>query len=224
MTASVDVDRRARRVPRRAATLTVAAEFRRQAARRRTQLTLGFMVALPLIILVGVPVRWRRRRGRRRPADGSPAWSDLATTGGPNFTLFTLLVSAASCWSWWWRCSAATPWPARRAGEPALPAGAAGPAGPPAGGQAGWSRSATARWRCSSSPARRCSAGTLRYGWAPLRSHGRRPSCRRPKGWSGCWRVVGYLAVTLLVVAALAFLLSVLTDAPLGAVGGAVLL
>jgi ABC-2 type transport system permease protein len=36
--------------------------------------------------------------------------------------------------------------------------------------------------------------------------------------------ILGYLAVTLLVVAALAFLLSVSTDAPLGAVGGAVLL
>jgi ABC-2 type transport system permease protein len=36
--------------------------------------------------------------------------------------------------------------------------------------------------------------------------------------------VLGYLAVGLLVVAGLAFLLSVSTDAPLGAVGGAVLL
>jgi ABC-2 type transport system permease protein len=35
---------------------------------------------------------------------------------------------------------------------------------------------------------------------------------------------VGYIAVSLLIVAALAFLLSVSTDAPLGAVGGAVLL
>jgi ABC-2 type transport system permease protein len=36
--------------------------------------------------------------------------------------------------------------------------------------------------------------------------------------------IVAYLAVTMLVVAGLAFLLSVLTDAALGAVGGAVLL
>jgi ABC-2 type transport system permease protein len=36
--------------------------------------------------------------------------------------------------------------------------------------------------------------------------------------------VLGYLAVTLMVVGALAFFLSVSTDAPLGAVGGAVLL
>ena len=36
--------------------------------------------------------------------------------------------------------------------------------------------------------------------------------------------VVGYLAVVMLFVAALAFLLGVYTDAPLGAVGGAVVL
>jgi ABC-2 type transport system permease protein len=36
--------------------------------------------------------------------------------------------------------------------------------------------------------------------------------------------ILGYLAISLLVVASLAFLLSVSTDAPLGAVGGAVLL
>ena len=36
--------------------------------------------------------------------------------------------------------------------------------------------------------------------------------------------IAGYLSLGLLVVAGLAFLLSVLTDAPLGAVGGAVLL
>jgi len=36
--------------------------------------------------------------------------------------------------------------------------------------------------------------------------------------------VIAYLAVTLLFVSALAFLLGVWTDAPLGAVGGAVLL
>ena len=36
------------------ATLTFTAELRRQASRRRTQLALGFMVALPVVILLGV--------------------------------------------------------------------------------------------------------------------------------------------------------------------------
>jgi ABC-2 type transport system permease protein len=65
--------------------------------------------------------------------------------------------------------------------------------------------------------------GSLRYGWSPLRSLA---AAEIPAG-EGVLRllaVLGYLGVALLVVAGLAFLLSVLTDAPLGAVGGAVLL
>lgn len=63
----------------------------------------------------------------------------------------------------------------------------------------------------------------MRYGWHPLRST---IAAEIPAG-AGLLRllaVLGYLAVGLLVVAGLAFLLSVVTDAPLGAVGGAVLL
>jgi ABC-2 type transport system permease protein len=66
-------------------------------------------------------------------------------------------------------------------------------------------------------------AGTARYGWHPLRTTvagdiAAGPALLRLLG------ILGYLAITLLVVAGLAFLLSVSTDAPLGAVGGAVLL
>jgi ABC-2 type transport system permease protein len=66
-------------------------------------------------------------------------------------------------------------------------------------------------------------AGTLRYGWHPLQTTvaGTIPSGTASVRLLG---IVGYLAVSLLVVASLAFLLSVSTDAPLGAVGGAVLL
>jgi ABC-2 type transport system permease protein len=66
-------------------------------------------------------------------------------------------------------------------------------------------------------------AGTLRYGWHPLRTTvaGEIASDQAVLRLLG---ILGYIAVTLLVVAALAFLLSVSTDAPLGAVGGAVLL
>ena len=65
--------------------------------------------------------------------------------------------------------------------------------------------------------------GTLRYGWHPL---GSTIAAEIPPG-EGVLRllgILGYLAVILLIVAGLAFLLSVLTDAALGAVGGAVLL
>jgi len=66
-------------------------------------------------------------------------------------------------------------------------------------------------------------AGTARYGWHQL---GMPVGGDVPAG-EGLLRLAGiggYLAVYLLGVAALAFLLSVSTDAPLGAVGGAVLL
>jgi ABC-2 type transport system permease protein len=66
-------------------------------------------------------------------------------------------------------------------------------------------------------------AGTLRYGWHPLRS-AVAPELAPGAGLLRLLLVLGYLAVSLLVVAALAFLLSVSTDTPLGAVGGAVLL
>src|SRR6185503_16250688 len=65
--------------------------------------------------------------------------------------------------------------------------------------------------------------GTVRYGWHPL---GSTVATAVPAG-AGLLRllaIVAYLAVTLLVVAGLAILLSVLVDAALGAVGGAVLL
>jgi ABC-2 type transport system permease protein len=65
--------------------------------------------------------------------------------------------------------------------------------------------------------------GTLRYGWHPLSST---VAADIPAG-EGVLRllaILAYLGVGLLVVAGIAFLLSVSTDAPLGAVGGAVLL
>jgi ABC-2 type transport system permease protein len=66
-------------------------------------------------------------------------------------------------------------------------------------------------------------AGGVLFGWA---------SARTPFGTvipvgESLFRlglVMAYLAVSMLVVASLAFLLGVLTDAPLGAVGGAVML
>jgi ABC-2 type transport system permease protein len=66
-------------------------------------------------------------------------------------------------------------------------------------------------------------AGTARYGWNPLRS----TIADQLSANAALGRIVwatGYIGLTLLVVGTLAFLLSVSTDAPLGAVGGAVLL
>jgi ABC-2 type transport system permease protein len=205
-------------------TLSVAAEWRRQVARRRTHLALGFMVALPLIILAAFQI------GGDGDDDGSgdgggrfSSLVDLATSGGLNFTLFTIFVSAgflltvvvalfcgdtvASEASWGsLRYLLAAPVPRSRllAVKLVVALGYCGLALLTLTGTA-------------------LAAGTLRYGWSPLRS-AVAAEVAPGAGLARLFAVLAYLAVGLLVVAGLAFLLSVSTDAPLGAVGGAVLL
>jgi len=202
-------------------TLTFRTELRRQASRRRTQLTLGFMVVLPLIILLAFEFGGdsNNRSGRSQFA----ALADIATAGGLNFALFTLLVSAgfllivvvalfcgdtvASEASWGsLRYLLAVPVPrARLLGSKLL----------------------VSLFSCAVAlvtlTGTALVAGTLRYGWHPLRTT---VAGDVPAGTAlvRLVAIVGYLAVSLHVVASLAFLLSVSTDAPLGAVGGAVLL
>ncbi|MEU4421168.1 ABC transporter permease subunit [Actinoplanes sp. NPDC024001] len=206
-------------------TLPLWAEVRRQASRRRTQLALGFMVLLPLIILVA----FEFGGGESDPdedGDGGGAFSsiaDLATSSGLNFTLFCLAVSAgfllvvvvalffgdtvASEASWGsLRYLLAIPVPrARLLGVKLIVA-------------AGYSLLAMLTLAGTG-----LLIGTLRYGWGPL---GSTIAAEIPPA-EGVLRLLGilaYLSVTLLVVAGLAFLLSVMTDAALGAVGGAVML
>ncbi len=208
------------------ATLTFATELRRQALRRRTQLTLGFMLALPLIVLAAFELSRRQGGGGGGGGGGRgqfAALAEIATSGGLNFALFTLLVSSsfllvvvvalfcgdtvASDASWGTlRYLLAIPVPrARLLGSKLLVA----------------MLSSLVALVVLTGTA--LLAGTLRYGWHPLRTTvagdiATGDAVVRLLG------ILGYLAVTLLVVAGLAFLLSVSTDAPLGAVGGAVLL
>jgi ABC-2 type transport system permease protein len=201
-------------------TLTLWTEIRRQASRRRTQLALGFMVLLPLIILLA----FQLDSGDDDDGGGEfSALADLAVQGGANFTLFALLVSAgfllvvvvalfcgdtiASEASWGsLRYLLAIPVPRARLLGIKLTA---------------------ALLYCLAAllllAGTAMAAGTLRYGWAPLQAP---VGGEIPAGQSvlRLLAILGYLAVSLLVVASLAFLLSVSTDAPLGAVGGAVLL
>jgi ABC-2 type transport system permease protein len=207
---------------RASATLPIWAEVRRQAARRRTQLALGFMVLLPLIILLAFEF------GGNGDDDGNGGGAfsslvDLATSGGLNFALFSLAVSAgfllvvvvalfcgdtvASEASWGsLRYLLAIPVPrARLLGTKLIVA---------------LLYSALALLTLTATA---LLLGTLRYGWHPL---GSTIAAQVPPG-EGLLRLLGivaYLAVTMLIVAGLAFLLSTMTDAALGAVGGAVLL
>lgn len=205
------------------ATLSFGTELRRQASRRRSQLTLGFMVVLPLVILAAFEFG-------RRPSDGGggsrgqfAALAAIATSGGLNFALFTLLVSAsfllvvvvalfcgdtvASEASWGsLRYLLAVPVPrGRLLGSKLL---------------VSLLSSLVAMVLLTGTA---LLAGTLRYGWHPLRTTVA-GEIARDDALMRLLAILGYLAVSLLVVAGLAFLLSVSTDAPLGAVGGAVLL
>lgn len=206
---------------RPSATLPLAAEFRRQGSRRRTQLALGFMALLPLIILVAFEFDTGGDGPQR--ASSFSSLNDLATSGGLNFALFSIFVSSsfllvvvvalfcgdtvASEASWGsLRYLLAIPVPrARLLGVKLVVALA---------------YSALALLVLTGTA---LLAGTLRYGWSPLTST---VAAEIPAG-EGVLRllaILGYLAVVLLGVAGLAFLLSVSTDAALGAVGGAVLL
>jgi ABC-2 type transport system permease protein len=204
-------------------TLSLRAEWGRQARRRRTQLALGFMVVLPLVVLAAFQVGGGD--GQSAPPRGGRFASlvDLATAGGLNFALFTIFVSAgfllvvvvalffgdpvASEASWGsLRYLLAAPVPRSRllAAKLVVAAG----------------YSALAMLTLAGTA---LLVGTLRYGWHPLRS-AVAAELAPADGLVRLLLVLGYLAVGLLVVAGLAFLLSVASDAPLGAVGGAVLL
>jgi ABC-2 type transport system permease protein len=202
-------------------TLSIGAEIRRQASRRRTQLALGFMALLPLIVLLA----FEFGSGGDDDNGGGQFSSlvDLATSGGLNFALFSIFVSAsfllvvvvalfcgdtvASEASWGsLRYLLAIPVPRARLLAVKLIVALL------YSGAALVTLAGTALL-----------LGTLRYGWHPL---GSTIAAEIPPG-AGLLRLLGilaYLAVILLVVAGLAFLLSVTTDAALGAVGGAVLL
>ncbi len=203
-------------------TLTFAAEFMRQWRRRRTQLALGFMVLLPIILLIAFEIG-----GQDDDESGGrgqfSALVDVAVAGGINFALFTVFVSSsfllvvifalfhgdtiASEASWGsLRYLLAIPVPRGRLLSIKL---------------------AVAMTYSLLSVVTLTGTGlllgTLRYGWNPLQS-GVSADVPTGEGLMRLLGVAGYLSVTLLVVAGIAFLLSVLTDAPLGAVGGAVLL
>jgi len=65
-------------------------------------------------------------------------------------------------------------------------------------------------------------AGTVAFGWHPLKLPGSGVELGAGEALGRLAIVLGYVLITELVVAGLAFLLSVCTDSPLGAVGGAV--
>ena len=197
-------------------TLRLRVELARQLRRRRTQVALGLVVLLPGLLWLAFQL------SRPGPATGSLTLVDLAKGSGPNFTVFALFASAsfllvvvvalffgdtvASEASWSsLRYLLAVPVPRMRLlRQKAIVA-------------AGLSLLAIVLL-----PVVSLLVGSLAYGATDLVS---------PTGESlGFGQAAGrillaavYLALHLSWVAGLALLLSVSTDAPLGAVGGAVM-
>jgi ABC-2 type transport system permease protein len=197
-------------------TLRLRVELVRQVKRRRTQVAFGLILILPIIIAIAFQVGGGA-------GDDAPQLVGLANSGAFNFALFTefasvgfLLVvlvalfcgdTVASEASWSsLRYLLALPVPrARMLRQKLIIAGAVSVA----------ANVVLPVWAFL--------VGGMFFGWHPARS---------PIGGSfgtsaSTWRlviIVTYICGQLLVVAALAFLLSVSVDNPLGAVGGAVML
>ncbi len=197
-------------------TLRLRVEFTRQLKRRRTQIAFGLLLLLPLIIAVVFQVGGGA-------GGNAPQLVTLAIDGGFNYALFVefaavgfllVVVVALFC-------------------------------GDTVASEAGWSslryllaqpvpRSRLLRQKLIVAGSLSIAAnvvlpfwsvlvGGVFFGWSPARS---------PIGGSFTVSgsilrlavVVGFVCVQLMVVASLAFLLSVSVDNPLGAVGGAVML
>lgn len=211
-------------------TLALRVELVRQIRRRRTQLSALLLILLPVIIAVALKVN--NPGGSSGGSGGSgggagggsgSALIDLGSAGAANFAFYCEFASAAFL----------------------LVVIVALFCGDTVASEASWSslryllaipvpRSRLLRQKLTIALALSLGAnllipiwsflvGGVFFGWAPAQS---------PLGGTfgtgeGIWRlliVVGYASLQSLLVAALAFLLSVLTDAPLGAVGGSVLL
>jgi ABC-2 type transport system permease protein len=209
--------------PTKPRVFSIGTELRRQGSRPRTRIALACMAALPLIVLGAFEFGSGNRDNDRNGGGAFSSLVDVATAGGSNFALFTLLVSSsfllvvvaalffgdtvASEANWGsLRYLLAIPVPRSRLLGVKLVVSII--------------YTALAMGLLVGTA---LLAGTLRYGWNPLRS-----AIADEVGAGESFRLVmgasGYLFITLLAVGAIAFLLSVSTDAPLGAVGGAVMI
>ncbi|MER5728193.1 ABC transporter permease [Streptomyces sp. NPDC002138] len=199
-------------------TLPLRVEALRQWRRRRTLVMGGVLAALPFIMIIAFAVGGSQGGGGR---DGRITLIDTATASGANFAATCLFVSAgfllvvpvalfcgdtvASEASWSsLRYLLASPVPRARLL---------------------WSKLVVALGFSLAAmvllPVVALAAGTAAYGWGPLKL----PTGGELAAGDTLPRlalVVAFIFVSQLVTAGLAFWLSTRTDAPLGAVGGAV--
>lgn len=198
-------------------TLRLSVELRRQFKRRRTFGILALMVALPLILIAALKLG----AGEEAPENNRINLVDVATSSGLNFTLFVLFATTgfflvvvyALCFgdtvaseAQWGslRYALATPVPRMRLLRQKF--------------YAALVQSVGALLVLASVAV---VAGGIAFGFDDIRT----PvgiTLGQGEGMLRLAGMLGFLAVQMLVVGALAFWFSTITDAPLAAVGGAV--
>jgi ABC-2 type transport system permease protein len=198
-------------------TLPFRVEAIRQFRRRRTLIAYSILMVLPWVLVGAFEIS-----GPASGGNGTPGLVTAATNGGLNFAAFGFFVSAgfllvvivalfcgdtiASEASWSsLRYLLAAPVPRARLLRQKLAVAAT------------YSALAILTFALMS-----LVAGTVAFGWHPLRLPGSGIDVAAGSAVGRLAVVFGYILVTETVVAGLAFLLSVSTDSPLGAVGGAV--
>lgn len=199
------------------------AEFMRQWRRPRTRFAFGFMMILPVIVLIAFQIGGDDNGGNTNSRGTFSSIVDVAQAGGVNFALFTLFVSSSFLlvvmFALFFGDTVASEaqWGSLRY-LLAIPV--------PRGRLLGIKLAVALTYSLLSVVVLvgvALGIGTMRYGWHDLQS-GIAADVPAGEGLLRLLGIAGYLSITLLVVAGIAFLLSVLTDAPLGAVGGAVVL
>ncbi|MBT2677246.1 ABC transporter permease subunit [Streptomyces sp. ISL-14] len=199
-------------------TLPVRVELVRQLKRRRTLVMGGILFALPIVLLVAFQVG-----GDPGGANDRTNLMDTATVSGANFAAVNLFASAGFllvipvalfCGD---TVASEASWSSLRYLL----------AAPVPRGRLLWSKLAVGLSLSLAAlvllPVVAFAVGTAAYGWGPLQL----PTGGALDTGTAAQRlliVVAYIMVSQLVTAALAFWLSTRTDAPLGAVGGAVFL
>ncbi|AUS77627.1 ABC transporter permease [Actinoalloteichus sp. AHMU CJ021] len=195
-------------------TLPIRVELRRQLLRRRTQLTLGLLVALPVVLLLAF------RIGQDDVSGGGLV--ELATRSGVNFALFSIFVSVsflfvvvvalffgdtvASEASWSsLKYLLAAPIPRHRLLR-----------------QKAIVSALLTVFALLLLPAVSLLVGVLAYGNGPLISP-TGESVSMGRGVVVLLMIIAYLVLFYTWVAGLALLLTVATNTPLGAVGGALM-
>ncbi|WP_433329545.1 ABC transporter permease [Spirillospora sp. CA-294931] len=196
-------------------TLPLRVEIVRQFRRRRTLFAFAVLLVLPWILVGAFKV------GGDPGPDEAPGLVDVATSSALNFALFALFIAMGFL----------------------LVVAVALFCGDTVASEAGWSslryllaapvpRARLLRQKLIvalgyaavaviSLPLMALVAGTAGFGWGPVEMPtGGSVETGTALGRMGI--IIGYALIGQLVVAALAFLLSVTTDSPLGAVGGAV--